>query len=423
MWGFDTEPEIQRKVDWANAFVRSEIEPLDVLVGEDEARLTRFRATVLPKLSAQVKDEGCWAWHLRPEDGGMGTTQVNLALLNEVLGRSTLAPLVFGSQGTDSGNMEILARFGTEDQRHRFLEPLASGKVRSSFAATEPQGGADPQVYTTTAVLDGDEWVLNGEKWFASGADQAAFLVTLAITDPDAPRRERFSMFVVERDRPGLEIVRDLPVPMHGAGRHAYVRYTDLRIPVGNLVGARGEAFKVMQARMGPARIHMAMRASGMMLRAFEMMCQRAKSRVTQGGPLADKQLVQAMVADSWADIEQYRLLVMRTAWKLDQAGDFKRHRADISALKSIMPDVLHRVVKRSIQVHGSLGLTTELPLMTMLMSSLVRGIGDGPTEVHKIALAKRVLDAYEPSPTLFPDYHLPRLLADAEARYPELVV
>ncbi len=423
MWSFATEPDIQRKLDWADTFVRTEIEPLDVLIGEDERRLAVFRSEVLPALADQVRAEGCWAWHLRPEDGGMGTTQVNLALLNEVVGRSTLAPMVFGSPGADSGNMEILARFGSDDQRRRFLEPLASGQVRSTFAATEPQGGADPQVFATTAVLDGDEWLLNGEKWFASGADQASFLLTLAITDPDAPPRERLSMFVVERDRKGVEIVRDLPVPMHGAGRHAYVRYTDLRVPAANLVGRRGRAFEVMQARMGPARIHMAMRASGMMLRAFEMMCERAKSRITQGGPLADKQLVQAMIADSWTDIEQYRLLVMRTAWKLDELGDFARVRADISALKSVMPDVLHRVVRRSIQVHGSLGLTTELPLMTMLVSSLVRGIGDGPTEVHKVALAKRVLGSYEASAAVFPAYHLPRLQKLAEERYPQLVI
>jgi acyl-CoA dehydrogenase len=422
MWDFGTPPELQHRLDWALEFVRSEIEPIDVLVGEDPDRLARFLRSVMPRLQQQVREHGLWAWHLRPEDGGMGSTQVAFALLNEIVGRSLLAPRVFGAPGTDSGNMEILAKYGTPLQREKYLAPLAAGEVTSSFAATEPTGGADPQTYTTTAALEGDEWVLNGEKWFASNADRAAFLITMAVTDPLAPPRERLSMFVVDGTNPGVELIRNVHVPMHGAGRHAYLRYNNVRVPAGNLIGEPGGAFRVMQARMGPARIHMAMRATGMMLRAYEMMCERAKSRVTQGEPLADKQLIQAMIADSWVEIEQYRLLVLRTAWKLDQAASFKETRADISALKAVMPGALERIVRRAIQIHGSLGLTSELPLMTMLSSALVRGIGDGPTEVHKLALARRLLRDVKPHDGLFPSYHVPALAEYARAKYPEIV-
>jgi len=298
---------------------------------------------------------------------------------------------------------------------------LAEGRVRSCFAATEPQGGADPMTYRATAEKTASGWLLSGEKWFASGAKGAAFILTIAITDPDAPPRKRFSMFVVPGTAEGIEIVSDLAVPLHGPGRHAHVRFSGVTLEEDSLLGPRGGAFQLMQARMGPARLHMAMRATGLMLRAFEMMCSRARSRTTQGGPLAEKQLIQAMIADSWTEIEQYRLLVMRAAWRLDQGVPFKAMRPDIAALKSVMPDLLNRVVRRSIQVHGSMGLTTGLPLMTMMVISLVRGIGDGPTEVHKISLAKDILAQVEPDDECFPSYYLPALRQRATELFPEL--
>jgi alkylation response protein AidB-like acyl-CoA dehydrogenase len=421
MWSFATDPEVQKYLDWADTFVTNEVEPLEAVVADDAERMDIAVEQIIPELQAVVKANGLWAWHLRPEAGGMGSGHLNFALLNEVIGRSTIAPLIFGCPGTDSGNMEILSHFGSDEQKARYLQPLIQGTSRSCFASTEPSGGADPSVYQTTATLDGNEWVINGEKWFASGANKAAFLIVLAVTDPDADRRSRMSVFLVDRHTPGLEIVRDLSVPLHGPGRHSYVRFTDLRVPLDGMLGRRGGARDVLASRMGPARTHMAMRVSGMLLRAYDIMCERAKSRTTQGNLLGDKQLVQAMIAQSWLDIEQYRLLVLRTAWKMDQGADDREISADVSALKALLSDVLHRVSRRAIQINGAYGLTTELPLMTMLMSSLVRGIGDGPTEIHLVRLARQLLKAVPAGDEKFGSYHLLPLREKAIARYPVL--
>jgi acyl-CoA dehydrogenase len=344
---------------------------------------------------------------------------VKLALLNEILGRSECAPIVFGSQAPDSGNSEILAHYGTPELKERYLEPLLDNRIVSCFSMTEPQGGSDPKEFTTAAVQDGDEWVINGEKWFSSFADIASFIIVMAVTDPDAPPYERQSMFVVPRETPGIKVLRNVGLGYQplGGGREGYVRYEDVRVPADHMLGPRGGAFVVAQTRLGGGRIHHAMRTVGLVRRIFDMLCERAVSRHTQGEVLGNKQLVQEMVADSWMEIEAFRLLTLQTAWKIDQLNDYKAVRADISAVKAMMQKVLHDVSARALQIHGSLGTTHEMPFVQYLVESFVLGLADGPTEVHKVTLARQLLKGYRPAPDLFPSEHLLRLREAAEAK------
>jgi alkylation response protein AidB-like acyl-CoA dehydrogenase len=419
-WDFSTDPEYAEQLEWAAAFVREECEPLDLIVEESHDLDDPVRRALIPPLQEIVKARGLWATHLGPELGGPGYGQVKLALLNEILGRSECAPIVFGSQAPDSGNSEILARFGSDELKARYLEPLLDNRVVSCFSMTEPQGGADPKVFTATAVQDGDDWVINGEKWFSSFADIAAFIIVMAVTDPDASPYQQQSMFVVPRETPGINVLRNVGLGYQklGGGREGYVRYEDVRVPADHMLGPRGGAFMVAQTRLGGGRIHHAMRTVGLVQRIFDMLCERAVSRHTQGEMLGRKQLVQEMVADSWMEVQAFRLLTLQTAWKIDQLDDYKAVRADISAVKAMMQKVLHDVSARALQIHGSLGTTHEMPFVQYLVESFVLGLADGPTEVHKVTLAREILKGYEPAPDLFPSEHLLRLRAEAEAKY-----
>ena len=423
-WDFSTDPEYAAQLKWAEEFVREECEPLDHVIKESHDLHDPVRQALIPPRQQIVKEHGLWATHLGPNLGGPGHGQVKLGLLNEILGRSECAPIIFGSQAPDSGNSEILAHYGTPELKARYLEPLLDNRIISCFSMTEPQGGADPKVFTTTAVQDGDEWVINGEKWFASFASSASFIIVMAVTDPDAPPYERHSMFVVPGETPGIDVLRDVGLGYQplGGGREGYVRWEDVRVPADHMLGPRGGAFVVAQTRLGGGRIHHAMRTVGLVKRIFDMLCERAVSRFTQGEMLGHKQLVQEMIADSWMEIEAFRLLTMQTAWKIDQYNDYKLVRADISAVKAMMQKVLHDVSARALQVHGSLGTTHEMPFVQHLVESFVLGLADGPTEVHKVTLARQVLKGYEPAPDLFPSEHLLRRKAAAEAKVaPEL--
>jgi acyl-CoA dehydrogenase len=423
-WDFETDPEFQAELDWVDGFVRDEVQPVDLLV--DNARDLRdpLRAELVPPLQEQVRSRGLWACHLGPDLGGPGYGQLKLALLHEILGRSHAAPVVFGCQAPDSGNAEVLARYGTDDLRKRYLEPLVDGRIVSAFSMTEPQGGSDPTGFVTRAELDGDEWVINGEKWFSSHARHASFLIVLAVTDPDATPHRRQSMFVVPADTPGLTIVRNVAVAgqQDADGAHAYLRYEDVRIPADHLLGERGAGFAVAQTRLGAGRVHHAMRTVGLVREAFDMMCERALSRVTKGEPLARKQLVQEMIADSWIEIEQFRLLVLRTAWRIDRYQDYGRVRADIAAVKATMPKVLHDVASRAVQIHGSLGISNEMPFGAWVLESFQMGLADGATEVHKTNLARTLLAGYEPATGMFPSGHLPARRAAARERFAEQI-
>ncbi|MCK9877887.1 acyl-CoA dehydrogenase family protein [Frankia sp. AgPm24] len=419
-WDFSTDPDYAELLAWADAFVREECEPLDLVVRESHDLGDPVRQALIPPLQAVVREKGLWATHLGPELGGPGYGQVRLALLNEIIGRSVCAPIVFGSQAPDSGNSEILARFGTPELKERYLVPLLDNRIVSSFSMTEPQGGADPKIFTTTARLDGDEWVINGEKWFTSYAALASFLIVMAVTDPDAPTYQQQSMFVVPAGTPGVRILRSVGMGYEpvGEGIEGYVRYENVRVPADHMLGPRGGAFMVAQTRLGGGRIHHAMRTVGLVRRIFDMICERAVSRFTQGEVLGDKQLVRQMVADSWMEIESFRLLTLQTAWKIDRYQDYKVVRADISAVKAMMQKVLHDVSARALQLHGSLGTTHEMPFVHYLVESFVLGLADGPTEVHKITLARELLKGVPASKDVFPSGHLPRLRAEAEAKF-----
>ncbi|MEO8296306.1 MAG: acyl-CoA dehydrogenase family protein [Burkholderiales bacterium] len=420
-WSFETDPAFQKDLDWVEAFVRDEVEPLDHLLDSPyDVKSPRFQRLVRP-LQLRVRERKLWACHLGPELGGQGYGQVKLGLLNEILGRSSFGPVVFGCQAPDSGNAEILAHYGTPEQKRRFLEPLLANEIISCFAMTEPQGGADPLVLKTRAVRDGTDWVISGEKWFASNARFAAFFIVMVVTDPDAPPYKGMSMFIVPAGAPGLEIVRNVHLSRPDADResgHAYLRFSGVRVPADHMLGEPGGAFVVAQTRLGGGRIHHAMRTIGEARKALDMMCERALSRHTQGELLAKKQMVQEKIADSWIELEQFRLFVLRTAWLIDKHNDYKVVRKDISAIKAAMPKVLHDIASRALQIHGSLGVTDEVPFMDQILSSYVMGLADGPTEVHKVTLARELLRSYKGTKDLFPAYHRPLARERALARY-----
>jgi acyl-CoA dehydrogenase len=376
------------------------------------------RNALVRPLQAEVKQRKLWACHLEPELGGQGYGQVKLALMNEILGRSRFGPMVYGCQAPDTCNAEILAKYGTPEQKKRYLEPLLDNQIVSCFSMTEPQGGADPKVFTTRAELDGDEWVINGEKWFSSHAHVASFLIVMAVTDPNAPPYKRLSTFIVPIDAPGVTTVRNMGVGFHGHPAHAYLRYENVRVPKDHLLGERGGGFVVAQTRLGGGRIHHAMRTIGQVRKSFDLMCERVLSRETQGSLLADKQMVQEKIADSWIEIEQFRLLVLRTAWKIDKYKDYLQVRKDIAAVKALMPKVFHDIAARALHLHGSLGVTSEMPFVEQVIESFHMGLADGPTEVHKITVARQVLREHHGTNGLFPSQHVPALREAAIAKY-----
>ncbi|MET0900630.1 MAG: acyl-CoA dehydrogenase family protein [Mycobacterium sp.] len=418
MWDFETDPEYQMKLDWVDEFMRTEVELLDLAPLDPSDKLNPAVMAVLRPLQEQVKNQGLWAAHLTPELGGQGYGQVKLALLNEILGRSRWAPSVFGCQAPDSGNAEILALFGTDEQKARYLQPLLDGEISSCYSMTEPHGGSDPGLFVTRAERDGDSWLLNGEKWFSSNARHASFYIVMAVTNPDARTRDKMSLFIVPAETPGVEIVRNVGVGGESGdhGTHGYVRYTDVRVPLDHVLGGEGQAFAIAQTRLGGGRIHHAMRTIALARKAFDMMCERAVSRQTRQGPLGDFQMTQEKIADSWIQIEQFRLLVLRTAWLIDKHHDYSKVRRDIAAVKVAMPQVLHDVVQRAMQLHGALGVSNEMPFVKMMVAAQSLGIADGPTEVHKLTLARRTLKEYTPVDTVFPSAHIPTRRAEAEA-------
>ncbi|SHN17316.1 acyl-CoA dehydrogenase family protein [Cryptosporangium aurantiacum] len=424
MLDFTVESEFQAKLDWMADFVRTEVEPLDLLFphGGDPYDTTNTKARrILRPLQEQVRAQGLWACHLGPDLGGQGYGQIKLAYMNEILGRSYWAPTVFGTAAPDTGNAEILAMFGTAEQKKRYLQPLLDGEIVSAFSMTEPQAGADPTEFVCRAWRDGDEWVIDGEKWFTSNARHAAFFIVMAVTDPEAAPHRRMSMFVVPAGTPGVEIQRNVSTMGErddlDEGIHGYLRYREVRVPGDAILGGPGEGFAVAQARLGGGRVHHAMRTVGLCSRAFDMMCERALSRRTKGALLAEKQAVQAFIADSWIQLQQFRLLVLHTAWVID-TQPHGAARTLIAACKVAMAQVMHDIVQRAVHLHGSLGTTLELPLAQWWMSVPSLALADGPTEVHKVSIAKQVLRGYQPVDTLFPSEHLPPKRAAAAERY-----
>ncbi|HWQ27803.1 MAG TPA: acyl-CoA dehydrogenase family protein [Dehalococcoidia bacterium] len=379
-------PEIRELRAKVKAFMEEHIYPNEPVFhrGGPEAE------ALMKDLQARVKAMGMWAPHLPKEAGGMGIGFLPYVYMNEILGRSPYAPRAFGSQAPDSGNAEILWQFGTPEQKERWLKPLVAGEIRSCFSMTEPEvSGADPTGLQTTAVRDGDEWVINGHKWFTSGAIGAAFAIVMCVTEPEAPPHRRMSQIIVPTDTPGFEIVRAVPVMGEIEGNHCEIRYNNVRVPITNTLGEPGDGFRIAQKRLGPGRIHHCMRWLGQAQRAFEMMCQYALKRHAFGGPLADKQTVQNWIADSAAEIQAARLLTMHAAYKIDQGDEA---RVEISLIKFWGARVLHDVIDRAIQVHGALGVSGDTPLESMYRQARPARIYDGPDEVHRMVVARHIL-------------------------------
>ena len=415
-WSFATEPEDETRLGWARDFMRERVYPLETLDLDDAT----FRA-VAAELQQDVKAAGLFAAHLPPDLGGSGHGQVFLALLNEIVGSSaTIGPIVFGSQPPDSGNAELIAIAGTDEQKERWMRPLLAGELRSCFSMTEQGRGSDPTLIETRARRDGDEWVVDGQKWFSSNASIADVLIVMCRTNDGPEVHKRFSMIVVPAGTPGLHI-RDVPTMQHPYERApAYaaegeVTYDGVRVPADHLLGDEGAGFALAQRRLGPGRIHHCMRWIGQCRRAFDMLCERAVSRSVHGSLLADKQLVQAWVADSYAQIEAARLLTLKAAWTIDTQG-VRAAINDISMIKFVGAEVLHAVIDRAIQLHGSLGYSSDLPLEEMYRLARAARIYDGPDEVHRVGVARRILRGYEPQEV--PTEHVPTRRAAALEQY-----
>src|SRR5690349_2315150 len=422
-WDFETDPEFQSQLDWADAFVREEVEPLDLLwPGLQFTPPDKKLRRVIDPLKDEVRARKLWATHLGPELGGEGYGQLKLSLLNEILGRSSWAPIIFGCQAPDTGNAEIIAHYGTPEQKEQYLRPLLGGELFSSYSMTEPHAGSDPTMFQTRAVRDGDDWVINGWKFFSSNARTASFLIVMVVTNPDVSAYQGMSMFLVPANTPGVNIARDVGLygEPEGEGSHALIHYDNVRVPAEALLGGEGQAFVIAQTRLGGGRIHHAMRTIGMSSKALDMMCERALSRQTQGSRLSDKQFIQGYIADSYAQLLQFRLMVLYTAWEIDKYNDYKKVRKDIAAVKVVMPTVLHDIAWRAMQIHGALGVTNEMPFLGMVTGAAVMGLADGPTEVHKATVAKQVLRDYEPSEDVWPTQWIPRKREAAQEKFAE---
>jgi acyl-CoA dehydrogenase len=423
-WDFSTEPEFEGKLAWMRQVVRDDIIPLETLPLSYDAMLEALRP-----VQAEVKRQGLWASHLPVELGGGGFGQLKLGLMHEILGQTPYGPVAFGNNAPDSGNAELLAigieASGREEQRTLYLEPLLDGTKRSGFSMTEPGAGADPTMITTTAVQDGEEWIINGHKWFTTNGSVADFLIVMAVTNPDVHPYAGCSMILVPADTPGVDIVRDVatmedPVEHFGKfGGHAEIVYREVRVPYENLIGNEGEGFKLAQQRLGPGRIHHCMRWLGQSQRAFDMLCERAVSRTTHKSTLAEKQTVQNWVADSLAEMTAARLMTLYAAWKMDQEGA-SAARVEIAMIKYYGAGVLYNVIDRAIQVHGALGFSTDLPLESMYRHARAARIYDGPDEVHKVTVARQILKNYKPVEV--PTEHVPTRRLAAKERFAELL-
>lgn len=351
---------------------------------------------VMQDLRAKAKAIGLWNLFLPGSEWGAGITNLEYTPLCEIMGRSPIAPRVFNCQAPDTGNAEILAEFGTVEQKDRWLRPLLEGDIRSCFSMTEPEvSGADPTGLQTRADRVGDEYVINGHKWFTSGALGAEFAIVMAVTDPDAAPHERQSQIIVPTDTPGFRVVRDVPVMGHiGGGGHCEIYYEDCRVPVANRLGPESGGFMIAQARLGPGRIHHCMRCVGAAERAFEILCRHANQRIAFGGPLADKQFVQEWVATSRMEIDQARLLTLYAAWKMDTQGK-RAARQEISMVKVVVPGMMMKVLDRAIQGLGALGVSDDSPVAALWRYGRIMRIADGPDEVHKMVIARRELKRF----------------------------
>ena len=382
-------------------FMDSHVYPAEAVFPQQlkalENRWAWTTAPVLAELRAEAKSRGLWNLFL-PGEGGAGLTNLQYAPLAEITGRSLhLGPPALNCAAPDTGNMELLATFGTAEQRKRWLEPLLDGEIRSSFAMTEPDvASSDATNIATSIVRDGDEYVINGRKWWITGAlnPQAEIFIVMGKTDPAAERHRQQSMILVPRDTPGVTVVRGMEIfgyDDHEHGGHAEIVFRDVRVPAGNIVGGEGDGFSIAQARLGPGRIHHCMRSIGLAERTIELMCERADARVAFGKPLADQGVIRDWIAEARVRIEQLRLLVLKAAWLMDTVGNKAAH-TEIQAIKIATPATVEWIIDKAIQLHGAGGLSQDFPLASAFAGIRTLRFADGPDEVHKNSLARAEL-------------------------------
>ncbi len=393
MMDYRISDEMQQKLQQIDEFLKERVIPLEPLLlkGEWETLMRN-----LNQLRSQVKEMGLWAANLPKNIGGSYSSLVDLALIAEILGQSPLGHFVFGCQAPDAGNAELLHLHGSDEQIEKWLKPLAAGDIRSCFAMTEPHtAGSNPTLLDSTAVLDGEEWIINGRKWFTTSAEGAQFTVAMLVTDPSAEKHARASMILVPLDNPGYRLIRNIPVMGHqgyGYFSHGEVEFTNCRVPASNLLGQRGQGFALAQERLGPGRIQHCMRWLGIGKRALYEMCSYVKTRqIRKGETLADQQLMQAMIADSTAEMAAARALVLETAWIVENLG-FKAAREKIALIKFYTANILQKVVDRALQSHGALGMTDDTILAHFYREERAARIYDGPDEVHRLSVARKIL-------------------------------
>ena len=386
-------------------FVENKVEPVEgeyheqVGVGDRWSHTPR-QDEILYGLKDAARDMGLWNFFLPESQGGAGISNLEYAHLAEIMGRSRLASEAFNCSAPDTGNMEVLERYGSEEQKKQWLEPLLAGEIRSAFAMTEPGvASSDATNISTSAVLDGDEWVISGEKFYISGAGDARckIMIVMVVTDPDAPKHNRQSQILVPMDAEGVEVVR----PMHVFGRddaphgHMHIKFHNVRVPEGNIILGRGRGFEISQGRLGPGRIHHCMRSIGAAEKALTLMCERATSREAFGKPLAELGGNYDVIADSRIEIDMCRLLVLRAAWLMDTIGN-KAARDAISQIKVAVPNMALRVIDRAIQMHGAAGIGQDFPLAALWTSQRTLRLADGPDEVHRRVIARKELAKYQ---------------------------
>ncbi len=396
---FDAATETLR--DKLVAFMEEQVYPAEPAFDEQIAALDNrwawTQVPVLAELRAEARARGLWNLFL-PGEYGAGLTNLQYAPLAEITGRSPhLAPAALNCAAPDTGNMEVLAAFGTDEQRKQWLQPLLDGEIRSSFAMTEPAvASSDATNIATRIERDGDDYVINGRKWWITGAlnPDAAIFIVMGKTDPAAERHRQQSMILVPRETPGVRVVRGMQVfgyDDHEHGGHAEIEFSDVRVPVANLIGGEGDGFSIAQARLGPGRIHHCMRSIGVAERALELMCERALGRVAFGKPLAEQGVIRGWIAESRVRIEQLRLLVLKTAWLMDTVGNKGAH-TEIQAIKIATPEAVEWILGKAIQVHGAGGLSQDFPLAGAFAGIRTLRFADGPDEVHKNSLARAEL-------------------------------
>ena len=386
-------------------FVENKVEPVEgeyheqVGVGDRWSHTPR-QDEILNGLKDTARDMGLWNFFLPESQGGAGISNLEYAHLAEIMGRSRLASEAFNCSAPDTGNMEVLERYGSEEQKKQWLEPLLAGEIRSAFAMTEPGvASSDATNISTSAVLDGDEWVISGEKFYISGAGDARckIMIVMVVTDPDAPKHNRQSQILVPMDAEGVDVVR----PMHVFGKddaphgHMHIKFHNVRVPESNIILGRGRGFEISQGRLGPGRIHHCMRSIGAAEKALALMCERATSREAFGKPLAELGGNYDVIADSRIEIDMCRLLVLRAAWLMDTIGN-KAARDAISQIKVAVPNMALRVIDRAIQMHGAAGIGQDFPLAALWTSQRTLRLADGPDEVHRRVIARKELAKYQ---------------------------